>query len=159
MTFLVERSAGKPAFALRLLSTGNRRSVRAFCVEIAVYTTGEPALRIRLGRTSNRRLYRVSTLLVKVVVDPAGKAAWKIWTFSGGFPFFNERRNSVTDFGNLSRRGEASPWYDRFSNISPDDHVSVRVSDGSTKDGSGVENQGGEEKGGCWGNHRRTNEE
>lgn len=77
MTFLEERPAGIPAFALLLLSTGNR-SVCAFCVEIVIHTTGEPALRIRLGRTSNRRLYRVSTLLVKVVVDPAGKAAWKI---------------------------------------------------------------------------------
>jgi hypothetical protein len=149
MTFLEERSAGIPAFALWLLSTGNRGSVRAFCVEIMVHTTGEPTLRIRLGRTSNRRLYRVSTLLVKVVVDPAGKAAWKIGIFSGGFPFCNGRRNSVTDFGNLSRRGEANLWYDRFGDLSPDDHVSVSVSDGSTEDGSGVEDQGGEEKGGC----------
>jgi hypothetical protein len=77
MTFLEERPAGIPAFVLWLLSTGNR-SVRAFCVAIVVHTTGEPALRIGLGRTSNRRLYRVSTLLIKVVVDPAGKAAWKI---------------------------------------------------------------------------------
>jgi hypothetical protein len=44
MTFLVERPAGIPGFALWLLSTGNRRSVRAFCVEIFVHTTGEPAL-------------------------------------------------------------------------------------------------------------------
>jgi hypothetical protein len=158
MTFLEERSAGIPALILRLLRTDNR-SVRAFSMEIMVHTTREPALWIRLGRTSNGRLYRVSTLLVKVVVDPAGKATWKIWIFSGGFPFFNGRRNSVTDFGNLSRRGEASPWYDRFGDLSPNGHVSVRISDGSTENRSGVENQGGEEKGGCWGNHRRTNEE
>jgi hypothetical protein len=78
MTFLEELSAGIPAFVLWLFSTGNRCIVRTFCIEVLVHTTGEPALRIRLWRTSNWRLHRVSTLLVKVVVDPAGKAAWKI---------------------------------------------------------------------------------